>query len=234
MDVFDLHIHTRYSDGVMEVREAIMYARKIGLKGISITDHNTLKGSLKALQLSKELKLTEFIVIPGIEISCRYGHILVYGLTSIRRYNSVSELIDIVKEEGGVVALAHPYGKLFFLPHKAVKDENLLSRFDAIEVINGKTPPISNRKAQELSKRLNKPGIGGSDAHMLQELGTVGTIINNYYASSSTNVLKAIKLGLCKAVGGRSFTQILASTINRRLLYGIKKSLSRRIKGLEI
>ncbi len=230
MSVMDLHIHTVYSDGIMSVDKVIEYARKLGLNGISITDHDTLQGTIKAIEIVRNKNIKDFIVIPGVEISSKYGHILVYGLTDIRRFNSLNELFDIVKEEGGIIALAHPYGKLFFLPCKAVKDVKVLEKIDAIEVLNGKTPMISNRKAYDLSVKLGKPSIGGSDAHMLSEIG----IARTEFTIDLWNVdeaIYAIKKGLCKATGGRSFPQILASILNRRILHGFKRSVLRRVKN---
>lgn len=58
--MIDLHTHTTASDGVLTPIELIKLARKQGLKAISITDHDTVKGIIK----------TELIeVVPGVEIS---------------------------------------------------------------------------------------------------------------------------------------------------------------------
>lgn len=214
--ILDLHIHTVYSDGVVDPLNIVKYARKIGLNGISITDHNTLQGSLKALEAVKSLKLEEFIVVPGVEITTNYGHILVYGLTSIRRFTTVIELIDIVRDENGIIALAHPYGKLLLLPYRAVETPEIIRNIDAIEVANGKTPPISNRRARELAQKLNKPGIGGSDAHILTEIGTVRTIVENN-TSTLDEVLEAIRRGRCCVEGERTLIEIVVSTIKRHI-----------------
>ena len=212
----DLHIHTVYSDGVVDPLNVVKYAKRVGLNGISITDHNTLQGSLRALEAVKSLKLKEFIVIPGIEITTEYGHILVYGLTSIRRFTTVVELIDIVREENGIIALAHPYGKLLFLPYRAVETPEIIRNIDAIEIVNGKTPPISNRRARELALKLQKPGIGGSDAHTLTEIGTVRTVVEDN-VSTLDEILEAIRRGRCSVEGERTLVEIVASTIKRHI-----------------
>ena len=41
---FDLHIHSTYSDGRADVKEIIEAARRRGLDGIALTDHDTMKG----------------------------------------------------------------------------------------------------------------------------------------------------------------------------------------------
>ena len=60
----DLHIHTTYSDGVFSVKEVVKFAEKEGLTHISITDHDTLSGTLEALTMK-----TSLTIIPGIELS---------------------------------------------------------------------------------------------------------------------------------------------------------------------
>lgn len=64
--MIDLHIHSNYSDGSWSIEEILKEAKKLGLTQLSITDHNTLNGSIKA---SKEAKI-DFII--GTEISVDY------------------------------------------------------------------------------------------------------------------------------------------------------------------
>ncbi|WP_340104791.1 PHP domain-containing protein [Rhodohalobacter sp. 8-1] len=75
----DLHIHTNASDGDCTPREILEKAIEKGLKTISITDHDTIKGYKKAraLDLSNQLEL-----LPGVEMSVKWGdkevHLLAY------------------------------------------------------------------------------------------------------------------------------------------------------------
>ncbi|MEM2402370.1 MAG: PHP domain-containing protein, partial [Archaeoglobaceae archaeon] len=75
----ELHVHSRYSDGLDSVEKLVREAIKKGIEIISITDHDTLNGSLSAIELVEAEKL-EIIVIPGIEVSTRSGHLLAYGI----------------------------------------------------------------------------------------------------------------------------------------------------------
>ncbi len=63
----DLHIHSIYSDGVLPPEEIFEKARKYGLKGISITDHDTIDGCINAEALKDDFDI-EFIT--GVELSC--------------------------------------------------------------------------------------------------------------------------------------------------------------------
>ena len=75
----DLHIHSNHSDGKSSVKEILNVAIERKLNVISITDHNTVNGSLEALEIVREENLS-IMVLPGIEISTAQGHLLAYGI----------------------------------------------------------------------------------------------------------------------------------------------------------
>lgn len=64
---YDLHTHTTASDGKLTPKEMVDYAIEKGLKGIAITDHNTVDGVGEAIKYAKDKPIE---VISGIEISC--------------------------------------------------------------------------------------------------------------------------------------------------------------------
>jgi len=67
MGLADLHIHTIYSyDGTAPVAAVLNRAKEVGLNVIAITDHDEIKGSLKAFDLAPQFGIE---VIPGIEIT---------------------------------------------------------------------------------------------------------------------------------------------------------------------
>jgi len=63
---YDLHCHTRASDGELILEKLALLAKDIGLEGFCVTDHDTLKSSRKAKLVSE---LTGLEIIPGIELS---------------------------------------------------------------------------------------------------------------------------------------------------------------------
>ncbi|MFH1798759.1 MAG: PHP domain-containing protein [Candidatus Omnitrophota bacterium] len=65
-DFVDLHIHTNYSDGILSPQEVVEKAIKIGLRAISITDHDCVGGISSAIEAAKGTLLE---IIPGVEIS---------------------------------------------------------------------------------------------------------------------------------------------------------------------
>jgi hypothetical protein len=77
----DLHLHTTASDGRCTPEELVGRARSVGIRTMSVTDHDTMAGVAPAVAAAAERDLT---VIPGIEItSVHQGtdvHVLGYFL----------------------------------------------------------------------------------------------------------------------------------------------------------
>lgn len=62
----DLHLHSNVSDGTFSPTQVVEYAHSIGLKCISLTDHDSVDGIPEAQQRARELDLP---FIPGIEMT---------------------------------------------------------------------------------------------------------------------------------------------------------------------
>lgn len=78
----DLHLHTQGSDGTWTPKELVRQAKTIGLKAISVTDHDVVSSIPEADLAAKEADIT---FIPGVEISASLTkelalHILGYGI----------------------------------------------------------------------------------------------------------------------------------------------------------
>ncbi len=167
----DIHTHTRYSDGANTVEEMVAYAKKIGLDGIAVTDHDTIKGGIRALRYATE----DFIVIPGIEVSSLDGHILVLNVTEhIDAQIPASAVVERAHALGGIAIAAHPYDSI----RSGVGDLIHKLDFDAVEVINGHTLHAS-RNTRKAAEKANLPKVGGSDAHSIWELDTVSIIVDS-------------------------------------------------------
>ncbi|MDR0750999.1 MAG: CehA/McbA family metallohydrolase [Christensenellaceae bacterium] len=107
---FELHTHTQHSDGDFIVSELIENAKKAGLAGIALTDHNTYSGYNEA---SDEGKKLEVLVIPGIEWTTFYGHLTVLGGSASNDWRVVSpatikENVLSARKSGACIGVAHP------------------------------------------------------------------------------------------------------------------------------
>lgn len=75
--ICDLHLHTYYSDGIASPGEILHHAAEIGLKIVSITDHDSLDAIREATNVAAVLGLE---LIPGIELTSHWEHcITCYG-----------------------------------------------------------------------------------------------------------------------------------------------------------
>lgn len=68
-NICDLHTHTYYSDGRASPSEIIRYAKKIGIKVMAITDHDTANGSREGVYFANKLGIK---LIPAIEFTSHW------------------------------------------------------------------------------------------------------------------------------------------------------------------
>ena len=127
----DMHLHSNFSaDGTAAPRDILKQARKAGLGGVCITDHNTLKGNAEARKIADEFKL---LVIRGMEISSTGGHILGIGISDeVPRDLDPQDTVEKIREQGGIAVIPHPFRRWSGLGADAVRTV----KPDAIEVVN--------------------------------------------------------------------------------------------------
>jgi predicted metal-dependent phosphoesterase TrpH len=188
----DLHVHTRYSyDASITPKELVTHAKKRGLDGVAITDHNTVAG------LREFSKVEGLLIVPGVEIKAKQGHVLALNINSfVRAGLSFAETVDKIHDEGGLAIIAHPTA--FF---KGISNKQLDQNFDAIEVINSSAIPFaySVRRNLEIAATLKLPQTAGSDAHQASEVGMAYTGVEA--EKSVEDVVGAIKKGAVTPFG---------------------------------
>ncbi|KXG75816.1 PHP domain-containing protein [Thermotalea metallivorans] len=97
--IIDMHVHSTASDGVLSPSEIIHWAVRLGLKGVAITDHDTVDGIQEAIVAAREYD--HFIFIPGIEFSTQQDdheiHILGYFIDHL--HQDILQLTEKIKED---------------------------------------------------------------------------------------------------------------------------------------
>ena len=178
----DLHCHSFFSgDGVSSPEQLIKAARKNGLSGFAMTDHNTCDAINymldKGLMRADGLPVDNFLIIPGVEVTTAEGHLLCIGaVLPDLKGRSALEVCRRIHEAGGLAIPPHPYD-LF----RAGIRENVLDTLpiDAIEVFNAATTlKRYNRVAFDYARRRALPMTAASDAHHYAAIGTAYTILD--------------------------------------------------------
>ncbi len=168
----DLHMHTSWShDCQMKVGDLLDQAEATGLGAIAITDHNVFGGAQEAVALAQGRDL---IVIPGEEVKTD-GQGEVIGLfleREIPRGMSFADTIAAIKEQGGLVYVPHPFDRLHAIPDPATLHRHLAD-IDVFEVYNARLLfEAYNDEALRFARKYNLTMGAGSDAHVLQGVGT--------------------------------------------------------------
>jgi predicted metal-dependent phosphoesterase TrpH len=177
---FDLHVHSRHSPDSEETVEAIAArASSLGLRGFALTDHNTVAGHAELLALAP--RWPGLLLVPGVEVSTREGHLLLLGAREAPAPRlPIQEVLGWARSRSVVPVIAHPF-RLF---HGVGGPVAARATVPAIETRNGHNPPRANRRAHALAAVRRIGSTGGSDAHRADEVGrcttevaaTVGTV----------------------------------------------------------
>jgi predicted metal-dependent phosphoesterase TrpH len=168
----DLHIHSVYSDGRAGPKEIILEAIYKELNLISVTDHNTFKGSLATARLAEKMEEAPLVII-GNEVRTVDGDILVYCYEPIDTPRDTLELIDEAHANNCLVVPAHPFDTF----RKGIGEKVFdIPGWDAIEVWNASASKGANRRALEAAKILGLPGLANSDAHVPEYIGAAYTV----------------------------------------------------------
>lgn len=127
---YNFHLHTIHSDGRLEPQQLVQQAIDTGITSLAITDHHSVGGYWRALELLQSQPLDSASSLPhlwtGIEITSRLletqVHILGYGFDphhgALQPYlvgsapsghqAQANQVINTLHAAGGLAVLAHP------------------------------------------------------------------------------------------------------------------------------
>lgn len=97
LDIIDLHTHSRMSDGTDSPVSIIRQAKESGLRGVALTDHDSIGGNGQARRLAQELEI-EFL--SGIEIGCKntFGNLHILGYFTELDEEALNRELKWIKE----------------------------------------------------------------------------------------------------------------------------------------
>ena len=209
----DLHCHTTASDGLLTPTELILLASELGLKGIGITDHDTIQGWKEAEKAGEKHQIR---ILRGIELSTEWQgkevHILGYEVDG-----SSNDLND----------------KLRYL--RQARKQRMLKILDCLEA---EGIHISVAEVQQFSQgeSIGRPHI----AHALMERGyvrSVGEGFDRYIGRGAPayvpryNLTPEEGIELVRAAHG---VAVLAHPGVHRLEEGIPAWVEAGLQGIEV
>jgi predicted metal-dependent phosphoesterase TrpH len=165
----DLHMHTNHSHDCATDSEALLdHCIAQGLGAVAITDHNEVSGALEAAALGKPIT-----VIVGEEVKTSQGEVT--GLFLRERIEpgmTMDETIAAIQDQGGLVYMPHPFDRMHTIPDPATL-LRVLDSIDIFEVYNSRLLfDAFNDDAMRFAAKYNLIQAAGSDAHVLQGIGT--------------------------------------------------------------
>ena len=171
----DLHCHTAASfDSLADPLKVIRAAADRGLTHLVITDHDRIDAALRA----RDAAPAGLTVIVGEEVKSAAGDLIcVFLERPIPPGLPPAETIGLVREQGGLVGIPHPFDKYRNSTGKAEEElEAIASLVDWVETFNARVVlREGNERAAAFAARVGLPGVAVSDAHSLLEVGVAST-----------------------------------------------------------
>ena len=159
----DLHIHSEHSpDGRMPLNEIVARCKAKGLNGCAVCDHDRV--------LTEHVSTPDFLLIPGVEVSTQYGHLLGLFVSQPIETRDFEEAVQRIHAQGGIAVLAHPF------EHHTdpARIEPIVHLLDGVEVWNSRADrkiSCANIYAECFAEEHQLRCFAGSDAHLPQEVG---------------------------------------------------------------
>ncbi|HMK46298.1 MAG TPA: PHP domain-containing protein [Methanocella sp.] len=203
---FDLHVHSDHSpDGHSTVEDILKAAKARGLDGVAITDHDTVLGGKHALEVVDAIA-PGLIIIPGVEVSTKGGHLIVLGITKdIPARLPVKETIEIARRMGGTIVVPHP-------DQRMRHGMRIPQGVDAVEIYNSRYfVGFHNYMTSRRMGRHKLPAVAGTDAHTAEMVGNAVTEIDADRDADS--VLKAIREGKTRIIMRKTPLQVYVRQI---------------------
>lgn len=180
----DLHTHSDRSDGTTAPADLVAHAHASGIDVLALTDHDTTEGWAEAAAAARRLGVT---LVPGIEISCRFGghgvHLLAYlpdptypplveelarildgrrsrlpaTLAKLRGLGIDIDADDVRRAAGGAVAMGRPHVADVLVAKGVVRNRE--QAFDLFLRTGG--PAYVARYAADLVEMVHTVGAAG-------------------------------------------------------------------------
>ena len=180
--IIDLHSHSvRSDDGRARVATYCQWIRKraVALDGLVLTEHRQFDDESDYRALEDEFGL---LIMKASEVETDYGHVLVFGVNDDLRAALDLERIDLdlrqllrwAERTGAVAVPCHPgRPRVGMCAH--YEELGPVDGVEVVEVYNGGSRAGEDEAALALAEKYGYRGIGGSDAHLVSQIGSCAT-----------------------------------------------------------
>ncbi len=184
------HVHSKVSpDAIITMNDLEQIFKNKVLDQIAITDHDKINFAKKA-----QKKFGPKKIIIGQEITTNKNkHIIALFINKfITKGLSAKRTCQLIRNQGGVVLIPHPFNGNYGLGQNELNELNELVKLNLIDIIesfnaweqftiaNIKARKKNNKVAQEFSKKNNLLSLSNSDAHALSDLYSTYTQLPDY------------------------------------------------------
>jgi hypothetical protein len=174
----DLHVHTRFSDGLLTPCDLAILGRRRGLDVIAVTEHNTVFPAYLARACAALIAGAPAVVV-GEEITTKGAHLLALGLErAVDARQPLAESIADAHRQGALVIAAHPTERFY-----AALDP-VCAELDGVEIMHplayrSSSPIGSYAEIRAFAERCPSARtlVGSSDYHGGSVLGLVRTFV---------------------------------------------------------
>jgi predicted metal-dependent phosphoesterase TrpH len=174
----ELHTHTNFDplDRIPHTsRQLIDHAASLGYQGLAITLHDRFYDPAADAAYARERGV---VLIPGIERAIGGRHVLLLNFTKeVEHIRSFDHLATLKARSHGLVVVPHA-----FYPTGTSLGRHLDAHhwlIDAIEYNAMYTRWLNfNERAEAWARARDKPLVGNTDLHRLEQLGTTYTLVD--------------------------------------------------------
>lgn len=224
---YDFHLHSDWSDGDYSVLEVFKLAKKAGLKGIAITDHDVMAPHA---EIKEALKTTKMIFLEGIEISTNY-----YGI-DIHVLGYFSKLNRKILERSLKETLMGREKRIIKMAKKLEKVLGIKINIEKMKKVRGKKPFCFKYNLEKAIHKLF--GIPRQITSKLINRGGPASVLYGNWAMSPWRALRLIKKagGICILAHPCSLARSnFSSTKTQKMVFELIKKLSQQgLDGIEV
>ena len=210
--ILDLHTHSiKSDDGRAKVRNYCQWirTRDVPIDGFVLTEHRQFDDASDYAELATEFDLT---ILKGSEVETEYGHVLVFGVTDALRaafdfadiHLPLARVIEACEAHGAVPVPCHP-GRPRVGMHAHLAEYGVPEGVHIVEVYNGGSRDGEDEIARAMAAEQGYLGIGGSDAHIVSQVGRCATRFPGPVRDES-ELVEALHAGEFQAISNRQPT----------------------------